>query len=153
MIVVQQLKLSIEESHNANDGNAKGCGEKHFVEHLFLLVSGLGLGHTVRFCSSCYKPCWGDNRPPRGAGSDPLHCSHSQRKSTSKPPGKGPGGKSIAAQSIPGNQPPKSAGQHRPPLSAQRELPKASPPLRTTSLLVHLYLQEDDAGNGGMGPR
>ena len=41
MVVLQQFKLSIEESHNANDGNAKGGGEEHFVEHLFLLVSGV----------------------------------------------------------------------------------------------------------------
>ena len=44
MVVLQQFNLSIEESHNANDGNAKGGGEEHFVEHLFLLVSDLGLG-------------------------------------------------------------------------------------------------------------
>ena len=103
MVVLQQFKLSIEESHNANDGNAKGGSEEHFVEHLFLLVSGLGLGQTARLCSSYYKPDWSDNRPPRGAGSDPLHCSRSQRKSTSKPAGKEPGGKSIAAQSVSGN--------------------------------------------------
>ena len=58
MVVQQQLKLSIEESHNANDGYAKGGGEKQFVEHLFLLVSGLGLGQTARICSSCYKAEW-----------------------------------------------------------------------------------------------
>ena len=63
MVVLQQFKLSIEESHNANDGNAKGGGEEHFVEHLFLLVSDLGLGHTARICSSCYKPAWCENRP------------------------------------------------------------------------------------------
>ena len=56
MVVQQQLKLSIEESHNANDGNAKGGGEKHFVEHLFLLVSDLGLGQTIRIYSAVYKP-------------------------------------------------------------------------------------------------
>ena len=91
MVVLQQLNLSIEESHNANDGNAKGGGEKHFVEHLFLLVSALGLGHMARFCSPFNKLDWCDNRPPKGAGSDPLHCSRSQRKSTSKQAGKGPG--------------------------------------------------------------
>ena len=53
MIVLQQLKLSIEESHNTNDGYAKGGGEKHFVEHLFLLVSDLGLGQTIMICW-CY---------------------------------------------------------------------------------------------------
>ena len=53
VVVLQKLKLSIEESHNTNDGYAKGGGEKHFVEHLFLLVSGIGLGGIVRFCSSC----------------------------------------------------------------------------------------------------
>ena len=36
---------------------------------------------------------------------------------------------------------------------AQTELPKASLPLRTNPLLVHQYLQKNDAGNGGMGPR
>ena len=55
MVVQQQLKLSIEESHNANDGNAKGCGEKHFVEHLFLLVSDLGLGQTIMICWCCLQ--------------------------------------------------------------------------------------------------
>ena len=65
MVVFQQFKLSIEESHNANDGNAKGGGEEHFVEHLFLLVSDLGLGQMVNICSSCYKPEWGENRPPK----------------------------------------------------------------------------------------
>ena len=43
MILLQQLKLSIEESHSAYDGNAQGGGEKHFVEHLFLIVFPLGL--------------------------------------------------------------------------------------------------------------
>ena len=43
MVVQQQLKLSIEESHNANDGNTQSGGEKHSVEHLFLLVSVLVL--------------------------------------------------------------------------------------------------------------
>ena len=123
MILLQQLKLSIEESHSDNDGNAQGGGEKHFVEHLFLLVSALGLGQIVSTCSSCYKPEWSENRPARPAGVDPLHCSRFQRKSTSKPAGKGPGvnplhcsrsrrfiplkppgkgprGKSIAAQSV-----------------------------------------------------
>ena len=66
MVLLQQLKLSIEESHNANDGNAKGCGEKHFVEHLFLLVSGLGLGRIASFCSPCYKNEWNENRPSKG---------------------------------------------------------------------------------------
>ena len=56
VVVLQQLKLSIEESHNADDGNAKGGGEEHFVEHLFLLVSDLGLGQMVNIRSSCYKP-------------------------------------------------------------------------------------------------
>ena len=63
MVVLQQFKLSIEESYNANDGNAKGGGEEHFVEHLFLLISDLGLGHTAMICSSCYKPAWCENRP------------------------------------------------------------------------------------------
>jgi hypothetical protein len=59
VIVLQQLKLSIQESHNTNDGYAKGGGEKHFVEHLFLLVSGLGLGQTINICGSVYKPLRG----------------------------------------------------------------------------------------------
>ena len=37
VIVLQQLKLSIEESHNTNYGYANGGSEKHFVEHLFSL--------------------------------------------------------------------------------------------------------------------
>ena len=52
MVVQQQLKLSIEESHSANDGHAQGGGEKQFVEHLFLLVSDLGLRQIVSTCSS-----------------------------------------------------------------------------------------------------
>ena len=88
MVVLHQLKLSIEEAHGPNNGHAEGGGENNFVEHLFLLVYDLGLGHTARFCSSWYKSAWSDNRPPRGAGSDPLHCSRFQRKSTSKPAGK-----------------------------------------------------------------
>ena len=55
MIVLQQLKLSIEESHNTNDGYAKGGGEKHFVEHIFLLVSDLGLGQTIMICWCCLQ--------------------------------------------------------------------------------------------------
>ena len=58
MVVQQQLKLSIEESHNANDGYAKGGGEKQFVEHLFFLISALGLGQTAIICSSLNKPDW-----------------------------------------------------------------------------------------------
>ena len=55
VVVLQQLKLSIEESHDTNDGYAKGGGEKQFVEHLFLLVSDLGLGQAVMICSLCYR--------------------------------------------------------------------------------------------------
>ena len=72
-MVLQQFKLSIEESHNANDGNAKGGGEKHFVEHVFLLISDPGLGHTARICSSCNKLDWSDNRPARPAGQ--IYCT------------------------------------------------------------------------------
>ena len=61
MVVLQQLNLSIEESHNANDGSAKGGGEKHFVEHLFLLFSDPGLGHMARISSPCNKLDWCDN--------------------------------------------------------------------------------------------
>ena len=53
MVVQQQLKLSIEESHSANDGHAQGGSEKQFVEHLFLLVSVLGLRQIVSTCSYC----------------------------------------------------------------------------------------------------
>ena len=73
MVVLQQLNLSIEESHNANDGSAKGGDEEHFVEHLFLLVSDLCLGHTAKFCSSCNKPDWSDNRQSRPVGQ--IHCT------------------------------------------------------------------------------
>ena len=73
MVVLQQLNLSIEESHNANDGNAKGCGEKHFVEHLFLLISDLGLGHMARISSPCNKLGWCDNRPLNRQAL--IHCS------------------------------------------------------------------------------
>ena len=73
MVVLQQFKLSIEESHNANDGNAKGGGEKHFVEHLFLLVSDPVLGQTARICSPCCKPDWSDNRQARPACQ--IHCT------------------------------------------------------------------------------
>ena len=73
VVVLQQFKLSIEESHNANDGNAKGGGEKHFVEHLFLLVSDPVLGQTARICSPCCKPDWSDNRPARPACQ--IHCT------------------------------------------------------------------------------
>ncbi len=55
VVVLQQLKLSIEESHDTNDGYAKGGGEKQFVEHLFLPVSDLGIGQAVMTCSFCYK--------------------------------------------------------------------------------------------------
>ena len=78
MVVQQQLKLSIEESHSANDGHAQGGGEKQFVEHLFLLVCDLGKGQTAKICSSFYKPCWGEDRLARPVGSNELHCSRSQ---------------------------------------------------------------------------
>ena len=110
MVVLQQLNLSIEESHNANEDSAKGGDEEHFVEHLFLLVYYLVLGHTARFCSTCNKPDWSDNRLARSAGADPLHCSRFQRKRTSKPAGKSAGGKSIAVQFISAFYTPKSAG-------------------------------------------
>ena len=42
VVVLQQLKLSIEESHDTIDGYAKGGGENQFVGHLFFLVSNLG---------------------------------------------------------------------------------------------------------------
>ena len=69
MVVLQQLKLSIEESHSANDGHAQGGGEEYVVEHLFLLESHIGLGQTLTFCSSCYKSEWSENRPLRPATS------------------------------------------------------------------------------------
>ena len=64
MGVLQQQKLSIEESHGANDGHAQGGGEKNFVEHLFLFVYDLGLGQMVSICSSRSKSEWSKNRPP-----------------------------------------------------------------------------------------
>jgi hypothetical protein len=73
MVVQQQLKLSIEESHSANDGHAQAGGEKQFVEHLFLLVPVLGLRQIVSICSSCYKTEWSENRPVRAAGSVTRH--------------------------------------------------------------------------------
>ena len=79
MVVLQQLNLSIEESHNANDGNAKGGGEEHFVEHLFLLVSDPGLGHMARICSLCNRLDWSENWPTRLTKSDPLRSSRSQQ--------------------------------------------------------------------------
>ena len=100
MVVQQQLKLSIEESHCANDGHAQGGSEKQFVEHLFLLVAVLGIRQIVSTCCSCYKPEWSENRPARPAGVDPLQRSASQRFTPPKAPGKGRGGKSIAAQLI-----------------------------------------------------
>ena len=72
-MVLQQFKLSIEESHNANDGNAKGGGEEHFVEHFFLLVSDPFLGHTARIRSLCIKLDRSDNRPERPTGQ--IHCT------------------------------------------------------------------------------
>ena len=110
MVVLQQFKLSKEESHNANDGNAKGGDEQHFVEHLFLLVSDPGLGHTARISSPCNKRDWSDNRQARpavqilctavvlskntahnwqamGPGVNPLQRSQSQRFIPLKAPG------------------------------------------------------------------
>ena len=87
--MLQQLKLCIEESHNANDDNAKGCGEKHFVEHLFLLFSDPGLGHMARISSPRNKLDWRENRPARMARVDPLHCNRSQRKALQNRPARG----------------------------------------------------------------
>ncbi|QNJ15425.1 hypothetical protein SynA18461_02817 [Synechococcus sp. A18-46.1] len=61
--MLQKLKLSIEESHSANDGHAQGGGENNFVEQLFLLVYDLGLRQKGSICSCCYKSEWGDDRP------------------------------------------------------------------------------------------
>ena len=55
MIVLQHLKLSIEESHNANDGNTKGGGEEHFIEHLVLLASDFGIAQKIKICWRCLK--------------------------------------------------------------------------------------------------
>ena len=57
MDVLEELKLSIEESHGPNDGHPKRGGEKQFVEHLFLLVCDLGIGQTAKICSYFSKPC------------------------------------------------------------------------------------------------
>ena len=64
MVVLHQLKLSIEEAHRPNNGHAEGGGENNFVEHLFLLVYDLGLGQMVSICSSRSKSEWSKNRPP-----------------------------------------------------------------------------------------
>ena len=87
MVVQQQLKLSIEESHSANDGHAQGGSEKQFVEHLFLLVAVLGLRQIVSTCSSCYKPEWSENRPARPIGSNPSQRSQPQRFAPLQAPG------------------------------------------------------------------
>ena len=108
MVVLQQLNLSIEESHNANDGNAKGCGEKHFVEHLFLLFSDPGLGHMARISSPRNKLDWRDNRPARTARVDPLRCSRSQRKALQKRPARVPGVNPLQRSPSQGINPPKT---------------------------------------------
>ena len=59
VVVLQQLKLSIEKSHNANDGHAKCGGEEHFAEHLFLLVSDLCRGKTIMICWCCLQASTG----------------------------------------------------------------------------------------------
>ena len=100
MVVPQQLELSTEETHGPNNGHAKGGSENNVAEPLHLLVSDLGLRQTISICSSCYKPEWSENRPARSAGVDPLQRSASQRFTPPKAPGKGRGGKSIAAQLI-----------------------------------------------------
>ena len=64
MGVLQQQKLSIEESHGAKDGHAQGGGENNFVKHLFLLVYDLVLGQMISIFSSCSKSEWSNNRPP-----------------------------------------------------------------------------------------
>ena len=68
MVILEQLKLSIEESNGPNDGHSKGGGEKQFVEHHFLLVYDLGKGQTAKIYSSFYKPCWGEDRLARPVG-------------------------------------------------------------------------------------
>ena len=55
MIVLQHLKLSIEESHNTNYGYAKGGGEKHFIEHLALLASDFGIAQRIKICWRCLQ--------------------------------------------------------------------------------------------------
>ena len=115
MVVLQQFKLSIEESHNANDGNAKGGGEEHFVEHLFLLVSDPGLGHTARICSPCHKLDWRENRPTRLAESDPLHCSRSQQNTAHNQQAMGPGVNPLQRSQSQRSTPLKAPGNIRPP--------------------------------------
>ena len=85
MVVLHQLKLSIEEAHGPNNGHAEGGGENNFVEHLFLVVYDLGLRQIISICSCRYKPEWSENRQARPTGSNQLCCSRSRRKSTSKP--------------------------------------------------------------------
>ncbi len=87
MVVQQQLKLSIEESHSANDGHAQGGSEKQFVEHLFLLIAVLGLRQIVSTCSYYYKSEWSENRPARPIGSNPSQRSQPQRFAPLQAPG------------------------------------------------------------------
>ena len=109
MVVLHQLKLSIEEAHGPNNGHAEGGGENNFVEHLFLLVYDLGLRQSVNICSPCCKPEWSENRPLQPAGSNPLQRSRFQRKTPLNRRARGAGGKSIALQSISAIYTPKNA--------------------------------------------
>ena len=80
MVVLHQLKLSIEEAHGPNNGHAEGSGENNFVEHLFLVVYDLVLRQIISICSCLYKPEWSENRLSRPRDSNQLCCSRSQRK-------------------------------------------------------------------------
>ena len=87
MVVLHQLKLSIEEAHGPNNGHAEGGGENNFVEHLFLVVYDLGLRQIISLCSCRYKPEWSENRPARPIGSNPSQRSQPQRFAPLQAPG------------------------------------------------------------------
>ena len=63
MVVLQQLKIFIEESHGTNDGSTMDSIEKQFIVHLFLLVSDLGTRQSLSMCDSCYKPKLSEELP------------------------------------------------------------------------------------------
>ena len=121
MVVLHQLKLSIEEAHRPNNGHAEGGGENNFVEHLFLVVYDLGLRQIISICSCRFKPEWSENRQARPTGSNQLCCSRSQRKAAHNlpvTPATTTGRlRSIALQSISSKKYFKT-GQHEQPCSS-----------------------------------
>ncbi len=43
MLILKQLKLSVEQCHHKNDAEAKNGGQRECIEHLLFLFSDLGL--------------------------------------------------------------------------------------------------------------